>query len=334
MKPLNVAVIGVGRLGTLYARYFLGRITGSRLVAVCDSNKQAAESFATEHNVPRWYRDHEQVLSDKEVDAVVIVTPTNTHKQIVLDAIASSKAVFCEKPPALSLADTIAMGEAVERVGAFFHLGFMRRFDRGYAAAKGKIERGEVGTVCVFKSSSRDPYPPPLEYLDPKASGGLFVDCGIHDFDLARWLIGEVKSVHSIAGVLAFPEVSQIGDVDNAITTLTFNRGAIGAIDLSRTGVYGYDIRTEVLGTGGTLKIGYLKETPITVLTKDGVSHDTVPYFTQRFEQAYVDQLQNFVDHSIHGKPPSITAADGVAALKIALAATASWKEARSVEVG
>ncbi|HEY6327695.1 MAG TPA: Gfo/Idh/MocA family oxidoreductase [Blastocatellia bacterium] len=334
MKPLNVAVIGVGRLGTLYARYFLGRITGARLVAVCDSNKQAAESFAAEHNVTRWYRDYEYVLSDKEVDAVVIVTPTNTHKQIALDAIASSKAVFCEKPPALSLPDAVAMGKAVERAGAFFHLGFMRRFDRGYAAAKRKIERGEIGTVCVFKSSSRDPYPPPLEYLDPKASGGLFVDCGIHDFDLARWLIGEVRSVHSIAGVLAFPEFSQVGDVDNAITTLTFNSGVIGSIDLSRSGVYGYDIRTEVLGTAGTLKIGYLKETPITILTKDGVSHDTVPYFTQRFEQAYVDQLQNFISHLSQGKPPSITAADGVAALKIALAATTSWKEACSIEVG
>ena len=333
MKRLNVGVIGVGRLGTLYARYFLGRIMGARLVAVCDSRARAAETFAKDHGIMSWCENYQDLLSNAEIDAVVVVTPTNTHKQIVLDAIASSKAVFCEKPPALSLQDTADMGEAVERAGAFFQLGFMRRFDKGYAAAKRMIEGGEIGAPLVFKSSSRDPYPPDLEYLDPKNSGGLFVDCGIHDFDLARWLMGEVRTVHSVAGVLAYPEISQIGDVDNAITTLNFHTNSIGAIDLSRSGIYGYDIRTEVLGSKGTVQVGYLKETPITVLTSAGVSHDTVPYFTQRFEQAYVDQLQNFIDNLRGDKPPAITATDGVAALQIALAATASWKESCSIEV-
>ena len=209
----------------------------------------------------------------------------------------------------------------------------MRRFDKGYAAAKKRIDEGAIGTPIVFKSSSRDPYRPSLEYLDPNHSGGLLTDCGIHDMDLARWLIGEVSSVYSIGDVLAYPEMKQINDVDNAIATLTFQSGALGVVDLTRSGVYGYDIRTEILGTKGTLQVGYLRETPLMVLTQGAVTHDTVPYFMERFGQSYVDQLQNFVDHVLEGKPPSITCDDGIAALQISLAATRSLHEKRPVSL-
>jgi predicted dehydrogenase len=145
--------------------------------------------------------------------------------------------------------------------------------------------------------------------------------------------MGEVASIYSIGAVLAYPEMKEIGDVDNAIATLTFDNGALGVIDLSRSGIYGYDIRTEILGTKGTLQIGYLRETPVMVLTKDGVTHDTVPYFMERFGQSYVDQLQNFVDHLLQSKPPSITCDDGIAALRISLAATRSLHEKRPVSL-
>ena len=326
-QRLNVGVVGLGRLGNLYARYFLGRISGAKLEAVADLDGGRAESFANQHGVARWRRDYRELLADQKLDAIVVVTTTQSHYEIVVEAAGAGKAVFCEKPLSLSIDEAIAMKEAVDKNGAFFQLGFMRRFDKGYSAAKSRIEAGDIGNPIVFKSSSRDPYRPSLDYLDPKNSGGLFTDCGIHDVDLARWLIGEIATVYSIGGVLAYPEMSEIGDVDNAIMTLEFANGSIGVIDLSRSGVYGYDIRTEILGTKGTLKIGYLRETPLSVMTREGVTHDTVPYFMERFEQAYVSQLQNFVDNVLGDKPPPITCDDGIAALRVTLAATRSLKE-------
>src|SRR6185503_9354466 len=332
-KTLNIGLIGVGRLGIVYARYFLGSIAHARLNAVSDINEKAQQAFAEENDIPKRYTDYGYLLADKEIDAVVIVTPTNTHKEIVLEAARQGKAVFCEKPLALSVEDCQAMKDAVDRSGIFFHLGFMRRFDAGYAAAKQNIENGVIGKPIVMKSSSRDPFRPSLEYLDPINSGGLFTDCGIHDIDLARWLMGEITSVYSLGGVLAYPEMNEIGDVENAIVTLRFAGGQVGVIDLSRSGIYGYDIRTEILGTKGTLKIGYLRDTPLMILTKDGVSHDTVPYFMERFGQAYVTQLQDFVDNVRNDKPAPITCDDGIAALRVTLAATRSLKENRPVEV-
>ncbi len=330
-KKVNIGLIGLGRLGRVYAQYLLGSVAHANLVAVSDVNEKVQQEFADENGISKRYADYGYLLADREVDAVVIVTTTDTHKQIVIEAANQGKAVFCEKPLALSLQDCQAMKEAVEKKGIFFHLGFMRRFDAGYAAAKQKIEEGIIGQPIVLKSSSRDPYRPSLEYL--RSSGGLFTDCGIHDIDLARWYMGEVASVYSVAGNLAYPEVEEIGDVDNAITTLQFASGALGVIDLSRSGIYGYDIRTEILGTKGTLQVGYLRETPLTVLTKGNVGHDTVPYFMERFGQAYRAQLKHFVDRFLSGQAPTITCADGLAALKVSLAATESYKEKRPVNV-
>ncbi len=330
-NKLNIGVVGLGRLGALYASYFLGRIANARLVAVSDVLADVAEKFASEHGVPRWYQHYQDLLADKEVDAVVIVTPTSLHKEVAVAAAHAGKAVFCEKPLSISLDESLAIKDAVAQTGIFFHLGFMRRFDKGYAAAHQKIAAGEIGTPIVFKSTSRDPFRPSLEYLAPEHSGGLLVDCGIHDMDLARWLMGEVRSVYSIGDVLAYPEMKAIGDVDNAVATLTFASGALGVIDLSRSGVFGYDIRTEILGTQGTLQVGYIRETPLTVLTKNNVAHDTVPYFMERFGQAYVDQLQNFVEHVRGDKAPAITCDDGIAALRVSLAATQALHEQRPV---
>jgi len=332
-EKANVGVIGLGRLGSLYATYLQTRIQHANLVAVSDVREAAAEAFAKENHVPKWFKNYKDLLAEKAVDSVLVVTPTSTHKEVVIEAARQRKAIFCEKPLSLSLDEAVAMSSAIEETGVFFQMGFMRHFDKGYAAAKRKIDEGLIGEPIVFKSSSRDPFRPSLEYLDPRQSGGLITDCGIHDIDLARWYFGEVRSVHSIGGILAYPEISEIGDVDNAIVTLQFESGALGVIDMSRSGIYGYDIRTEILGTKGTLQIGYLRETPLMVLTKDGVTHDAVPYFMERFEQAYIAQLENFAENVTLGRPPSITCADGLAALRISLAATLSLKEARPVAV-
>ena len=185
----------------------------------------------------------------------------------------------------------------------------------------------------MFTSVSRDPYAPPIEFCNPKMSGGLITDMGIHDFDLARMYMGEVQQVHAIGATLAYREMKSVGDIDNAIIDLVFESGALGVVQLSRNAVFGYDIRSEIWGTKGSIQIGYFRQTPILVLTVDGITHDAVPHFMQRFENAYLAQLQNFVEHVQKGLPPSITGADAEAALRISLAANVSVREHRTVEV-
>jgi inositol 2-dehydrogenase len=330
---LNVGLIGLGRLGKVYARDLSSRLANTRLTAVADVDATAAQDVAATFDVPRSYTDPRELLADRNVDAVVIASPTHTHKDVVIAAAASGKPTFCEKPLALSLDDCRTMQDAVKQSGAFFQMGFMRRFDPGYAAGHQQIAEGRIGRPVVFKATSRDPFRPSLEYANPASSGGILVDMGIHDFDLARWFMGEVKTVSAIGGVLAYPEMATVGDIDNAIATLVFEDGRLGVVDLTRNGFYGYDIITELLGTEGTIRIGYLRETPVLTMTKNSVTHDTVPYFMERFERAYALQLQNFAENVQHQRPAPITIEDGIEALRVALAATEAYTVGRPVRV-
>jgi scyllo-inositol 2-dehydrogenase (NAD+) len=333
MARLNVGVIGLGRLGRVYARDLAGRIPETRLVAVADPAGTVAEEVAAEFDVASAYTDPMALIDDKKVEAIVIVTPTHIHREQVIAAAASKKPTFCEKPPALSLDEVAAMKAAIEKSGMFFQMGFMRRFDAGYAAAKKQIEAGRIGEPLVFKATSRDPFRPSLEYANPASSGGMLIDMGIHDFDLARWFMGDVKTVATIGATIAYPELMTVGDIDNAVASLTFTSGKIGVVDLSRSGIYGYDIATEILGLEGTLKIGYLRETPVMVLTKNSVAHDTVPYFMERFRDAYTTQLQNFAQNVLQDRPAPITIDDGLEALRIGVAATRAHETQKPVAV-
>jgi len=331
---LRVGLIGLGRLGRVYARDLSSRLADTQLAAVADINADAARSIADEFGVPHVHSTPQDLIEDPTVDAVVIVSPTHTHRDVAVWAAASRKPTFCEKPLALSLEECQVIKDAVDRHGAFFQMGFMRRFDPGYAAAKQQIAEGRIGTPVVFKSSSRDPFPPSLEYANPASSGGILVDMGIHDIDLARWFMGDVATVSAIGGVLAFPELKTVGDMDNAIASLIFADGRLGVIDLTRNGFYGYDISTELLGTAGTIRVGYLRETPILTMTMNNVSHDTVPYFMERFERAYTLQLQNFAQNVLGDREPPVTMTDGIEALRVALAATAACRSGQPVAVG
>ena len=330
---LNIAQVGTGRMGIAYARYLASRVPGATLYAVADVRADVAKSVGAEFGAVRAVGDYRELLTDKNVDAIVVMTPTKLHKDVVIDAARAGKAIFCEKPLSLALEDAQAMKDAVVKSGVFFQLGFMRRFDAGYAAAKKKIDAGVIGKPCVFKSTSKDKARPGIDYLRPENSGGLFIDMGIHDFDLARWYFGDVTSVFSSGGVLAYPEMKPIGDWDNAFTNLQFANGCIGMVSLSRNGVYGYGIYTEIVGTEGTIQIGYDRETPILVMKNETITHDTIPGFYERFENAYIVQLQDFVQNLLNNRPPPITCDDGIAAQKIAVAATKSVKEGRVVEV-
>jgi inositol 2-dehydrogenase len=332
-KRLNVGVIGLGRLGRIYARDLATRIPETRVVAVSDVLKDTVTEIADEFDVAGRYTDPNDLVNDRNVEAVVIVSPTSTHKDLSILATKAGKPTFCEKPPALDLGQTLEMKAAINATGVFFQMGFMRRFDPGYAAAKARLVEGKIGKVVLFKSTSRDPFRTSLEYADPKSSGGMIMDMGIHDFDLARFFMGEVKSVSAIGGTLAYPELKTVGDIDNAVVSLTFTDGSLGVVDLSRNGIYGYDISTELLGDAGTLRIGYLRETPLYIMTKNSIAHDTVPHFMERFAIAYTVQLQNFAQNVLQGRKAPLTIDDGVEAIRIAVAAGRAFATGERVEV-
>lgn len=323
---LNVGLIGLGRMGRVYGAYLAERVPGARLTAVADRNPGVARSLGGEYDVPKTYESHHDLLDDNDIQAVVIVTSTSTHQEVVVDAARRGKAIFCEKPISLTVDGAREMIAAVERAGVFFHMAFQRRFDAGYMAAKKKVDDGAIGSPVMFTSISRDPYRPPLEFCDPKVSGGLIADMGAHDFDLARWYMGEVKTAHAIGGTLAYPEMKTVGDIDNAIVDLVFENDALGAVQLSRNAVFGYDIRAELWGTKGSIQIGYHRQTPILMMTAEGITHDVVPYFMERFENAYVAQIKDFVERVSAGTEPAITGADALQALRISLAANLSLK--------
>jgi inositol 2-dehydrogenase len=328
---VNIGLLGLGRLGRVYARYLRTHIPEVRLVAVCDIEPRTLHQVADEVEVATRHVEPGALIDDPGVDAVVIVTPTSTHRELAEAAAAAGKPTFCEKPLSLSLDDALAVKAAVDRSGIFFQMGFMRRYDRGYGEARRRIDAGEIGQPMVFKATSRDPYRPSLEYL--ASSGGLFLDMGIHDFDLALWLFGDIAEVHSVGSVLAYPEIEAVGDIDNAISTLRFGDGRVGVVDLSRNGVYGYDIATEVLGTTGALRVGYLRDNPVLVMKRNNISHDTVPYFMERFSASYVAQLRDFARNLLSGAPPPVTVDDGVRALRVAIAATRSYRDKTSVPI-
>ncbi len=317
----------------MYARNLAQRVPNARLAAVADRKAELREQFGRELGGVKVYGSHLELLEDKDVEAVAIVTSTSTHKQVVMDAAARGKAIFCEKPMSLSLPDAYEMLHAVEKARVFFHMAFQRRFDAGYLAAKKKVDDGAIGTPVVMTSISRDPFRPPLEFCDPKVSGGLIADMGVHDFDLGRMFMGEVATVHAVGGALAYPEMKSVGDIDNALVNMVFENGTLGSVQLSRNAVFGYDIRTEIWGTKGSIQIGYFRHTPILVMTEQGITHDVVPHFMQRFEGAYLTQIQDFVNRVTAGQPPSLTGADAIAAMRISLAATLSCREGRPVQV-
>jgi scyllo-inositol 2-dehydrogenase (NAD+) len=334
MAKIQLGVIGLGRMGQVYASHVASQIKGAALVAVADPQREIAERFAAQVSSASVYTDYHDLLARSDIQGVIVASPTHTHREVVIAAAETGKHIFCEKPTSLELKTTDEMINAVERAGVVFQVGFMRRFDEGYAEAKRKIDAGEIGQPVNIRSIGRDPHRTSLEFANPAVSGGLILDMGIHDFDLLRWLMAdEVERVYSEASSLVYPELLDVGDVDNAQIILKFQNGGLGNVEVSRTAIYGYDIQCEVVGSKGTLQIGYLRQTPLLVLNRDGVHHNVVPHFPQRFGQAYTRQIEHFVDCLIHGKAPMVTPQDARAALQIGLAATRSQREDRIVYV-
>lgn len=334
MKKVGIGVIGLGRMGSVYAYHIARQIVGAELVAAADPDPERITQFASQISSVQTFSDYHDLLNHPQVTGVIVASPTSTHHEVVIDAAYAGKAIFCEKPTALTLEATDEMIEAVNQAGVLFQVGLMRRFDHAYAEAKRKIDEGIIGQPVTIRSIGRDPHRTSLEFANPAVSGGLIVDMAIHDFDVVRWLMNDnIQRVYTEVASLVYPELRDVGDVDNAMITLRFERGGLGNIEVSRTAIYGYDIQCEVVGTKGTLQIGYLRETPILVLTQDGVCHDVVPHFPQRFGSAYTKQIEHFVECLLFDRQPVVTAADARAALQASLAATRSQLEARVVYV-
>jgi len=280
------------------------------------------------------YTDYNELLAREDIDAVLIATPTNTHESIVKAAAGAGKHIFTEKPLALTVAACDEALTAVTEAGVKMQVGFMRRYDPAYMAAKKQIDAGAIGQPVMIKAVGRDPWRTGLEFARRENSGGLIADMAIHDFDLARWLMGsEVEKVTSEGGCLVFPELEEAGDIDNAVVNLLFANGAVGNVDVSRNAIYSYDIRTEVIGSQGSLFIGGLQQTPTLLLKKNNVSHDTIPGFMERFGDAYAGEIRDFIEAIEAGRDVSVTGEDARAATAIAVAATLSLDEGRPVLV-
>jgi myo-inositol 2-dehydrogenase/D-chiro-inositol 1-dehydrogenase len=327
---IGVAFLGVGRMGETHLRNLVG-LSGVRVVAVADPNREAAERGKAISSAEVALTDIEKAITHPGVDAVVIVTPTETHARLIELAVNAGKAVFSEKPIALDLSETTRVVRLAQERGSSVQIGFMRRFDPGYAKAKARIEAGELGKLETFRALSRDTYPPSLNFL--KSSGGLFLDMAVHDLDLARFLVGEVEEVQAWGAVLIDDRFSQAGDVDTAMTLLRFENGVLGITETSRRSNWGYDIRTEVAGAIGKVIVEAPQKTPLLFAREFSSTFDHFENFPDRFEKAYQLQLQSFFKDLQEGKRASPGPEDALETLRLAIAVTTSWKERRPVKI-
>ena len=332
MATLGMAVLGCGRIGRVHARN-LARHPRVRLAQVFDVAGQAAQQLAAELGV-RGARSVEEIWDDRNVRAVVIATPTDTHVPLIVAAVKAGKAVFCEKPIDMSLERARACWGEIAADAPVVMIGFNRRFDPSCRALRERLKLGEIGRLELAVITSRDPAPPPAPYL--QTSGGLFRDMTIHDFDMARYLAGDIARVHAFGANLVDAEIGRLGDIDTCAISLRARSGALVQINNSRRCVYGYDQRLEAFGSGGMLQAGNRHETSVASWNAERTAgRDVVLHsFIERYAQAYEAEMDAFVAALAEGRPVSPDFADGVEALRLAVAAGESLRTGRAVELG
>jgi myo-inositol 2-dehydrogenase / D-chiro-inositol 1-dehydrogenase len=333
MKKLNIGVIGAGRIGIVHTETIVQHIPEARVVAIADVNESAAQRLADRFSIPSVSADYRTVIQNKEVDAVLICSPTDTHAEYTIEAARAGKHVFCEKPIALDLAVIKKVAAAVESARIKFMVGFNRRFDSNFKKVRQMVVEGKIGQPHIVRITSRDPAPPPAEYV--KGSGGMFLDMTIHDFDMARFLVGEeVNEVFAVGCVKIDKAIGEAGDIDTAVITLTFESGAFGVIDNSRQAVYGYDQRVEVFGSEGMVKVDNNAPDTHGYYSRDGV-HASLPlnFFMDRYVEAYASEIKEFCNAVADNAPISVGAKDGLMSVAIGLAAKKSLIEHRPVKV-
>ena len=332
-EQLTMGLIGAGRIGQLHAANVTTHIPSAELVMVADVFEENAKQCATRYAIPFATQDYHALLDRPDIEAVLICSSTDTHAHIIEEAAQAGKHIFCEKPIALDLASIDQALKAVERADVKLQLGFNRRFDASYRRVRQAVEQGETGRLQQLHIISRDPAPPPIEYI--LSSGGLFLDMTIHDFDMARFLTNsEVDEVFAMASVTVDAAIGEAGDVDTATVLLHFTDGVIGTIENCRRAVYGYDQRVEVLGSAGAVLTE--NKHPNTAILSDssGIRRDLPLYFfLDRYTESYVAEIQAFVDAILHDKPVPVTGYDGRMAVILGLAANKSLAEHRPVRL-
>lgn len=333
LMSIKIGVIGAGRIGKLHAENLVHRIPDAEVSAIADVVPQAAQTTAAHLGIPVATADYHDLLNDPNIDAVAICSATDTHARIIIEAAEAGKHIFCEKPVDHDLAKIDAALAAVAKAGVKLQVGFNRRFDPNFRAVREAIVSGKIGDPHIVRITSRDPAPPPVEYI--KVSGGIFLDMTIHDFDMIRFLIDSpVTEVFAAGSVLVDPAIGAAGDVDTAVITLRFENGAIGTIDNSRKAVYGYDQRVEVFGSKGAISAE--NNTPSRTTLSDGSGvHSPQPlhFFLERYNDAYVLELQAFIDAVKHNTVTPVSGDDGRAPVVIGLAAWKSLRENRPVKL-
>lgn len=332
-NQLHIGIIGAGRIGKVHAETVAFGIPETKIVSITDLDHDAANRVANRCGIPTVAASSNDILSDPRVDAILICSSTDTHAELIGEAARASKHIFCEKPIAHDLAKIDTALEAVAKAGVKLQIGFNRRFDPNFARVRRAVESGEIGTPRLMHIISRDPAPPPISYV--KVSGGMFLDMTIHDFDMARFLIGdEVEEIFVAGGVMVDEAIGAAGDLDTAVIVLRFRNGVIGTIDNCRQAAYGYDQRVEILGSLGAIATENCYPNQATVSTANEVRKDLpLNFFMDRYRESFAAELRCFVEAVIHNHPTPVNGGDGRIPVVMGLAAHKSYEERRPVRL-
>jgi myo-inositol 2-dehydrogenase/D-chiro-inositol 1-dehydrogenase len=332
-KKIHFGIIGAGRIGRVHAETLSFRMPEASIVAITDINLEAAQSLACHCAIPKVAGSAEEVLADREIDAVLICSSTDTHAELIIKAAEAGKHIFCEKPIAFKLCEIDKALAAVKAAGVQLQIGFNRRFDANFARVRQAVTSGEIGAPRLMHIISRDPAPPAISYI--RVSGGIFMDMTIHDFDMARFLIGdEVEEIYTTADVMVDPEIGKAGDLDTALIVMRFRSGVIGTIDNSRKAAYGYDQRVEILGSDGKIETDNCYPNHAVVSSGKNVYKDLpLNFFMERYTESFATELQSFTQALIESRPTAVTGIDGRIPVVMALAARKSYDEHRPVRL-
>jgi myo-inositol 2-dehydrogenase/D-chiro-inositol 1-dehydrogenase len=333
MRKANIGVIGAGRIGRIHARNLKFQIPGARIIAIADVIIEAAQKLSDELEIPVYEEDYRRLLRNEDIQAVIICSSTDTHAQIIIEAAEAGKHIFCEKPIALEMEKIDRALAAVDKAGVKLQVGFNRRFDPSFKKAKELVESGKIGTPHLLRISSRDPQPPPIDYI--KSSGGLFLDMMIHDFDMARYLLKEeVTEMMATGHCLIDSSIGKCGDIDTALVLLKFQSGALGTIDNSRQAVYGYDQRIEVFGSEGSVVVENKTPTEVTLHSAESIQSDKPLYFfLERYQEAYLAEMNHFITCILEDKEPCVGGLDGKISVAMGYAALESFQKGTFVKV-
>ena len=332
-KQLHVGIIGAGRIGKVHAETLAFRLPEVRTLAIADVDREAAQAVAARCGIPTVTESSAEILANSEIEAVLICSSTNTHADLIVQAAQAGKHIFCEKPIAHDLGQIDRALAAVEQAGVKLQIGFNRRFDANFARVRQAVVSGEIGTPRLLHIVSRDPAPPPVSYI--RVSGGMFLDMTIHDFDMARFLIGdEVEEIYTSGGVMVDPEIGKAGDLDTALIVMRFHNGVIGTIDNCRQAAYGYDQRVEILGSEGKIATDNCYPNQAAVSTGKMVRRDLpLNFFMDRYTESFTSELRSFVAAVRENRPTAVTGIDGRIPVVMGLAARKSYDEHRPVRL-